>query len=55
MQHETAQAAGWLIDGFQTMALLAIWGLAVVAYGFFWRSLSRPEPDAIRSPGPLGD
>lgn len=55
MHHESAVAAGWLIDGFQTMVVLAVWALAVVAYGFFWRSMTRPEPDPVRPSGPSGD
>ena len=55
MQQETAQASGWLINGFQTMVFLAGWSVAVVVYGLFWRSISRSDPDPVRPSGPLGD
>lgn len=53
--HEAQAAAGWLIDGFQTMVLLTIWSVAVLAYGLFWRSMGRPQPDPIRPAGPLDE
>jgi hypothetical protein len=42
---------GWIITGFQTVAVLGVWGLTVLLYAL-WRSLHGPETDPIRPPGP---
>jgi len=54
MTYDAEQAAGWMLSGFQSMTVLWIWIVAVVLYGLFWRSMSRPEPDPIRPSGPIG-
>jgi len=51
--HEAAPMAGWIINGFETLVVLATWVGVVVLYGL-WRSLNRPEPDPIRPSGPTG-
>jgi hypothetical protein len=51
--HEAAPMAGWIISGFETLVVLAVWVGVVVLYGL-WRSLNRPEPDPIRPAGPTG-
>jgi len=51
--HAVAPATGWIINGFETLVFLAIWAGVMILYGL-WRSLNRPEPDAIRPSGPTG-
>lgn len=45
--------AVWEISGFEALVFLAVWTVAVLFYGLFWRSMNRPEPDPIRPPGPV--
>ena len=44
--------SGWIITGFQYVALLWIWVVGVLLNGLM-RSLYQPEPDPVRPPGPI--
>lgn len=52
MSEAAGQASGWILDGFQAITLLWAWTVVVLGYGLV-RSLTRPEPDAIRPSGPV--
>jgi hypothetical protein len=41
-----------VISGFQAVCALWAWVAVVVLFGL-WRSVLKPEPDAIRQSGPL--
>lgn len=52
MDHGLSDPHGWMPTGYQAMVSLAVWIGIVVAHAA-WRSVARPEPDAIRSSGPV--
>lgn len=41
-----------MIDGFGFMVGLWVWTVLMLAHAL-WRSTARPQPDAIRSSGPV--
>jgi len=43
---------GWIITGFQAQVFVWCWIVFVLLYGVY-RSLTRPDPDPIRSSGPV--
>lgn len=51
MMHEVEAPAGWIVSGFQAVVILWIWVAAALLHGL-WRSVAKPDPDAIRSAGP---
>jgi hypothetical protein len=50
--HVASAPGGWVIDGFDALIVLAVWSVLVLLYGLY-RSVSRPDPDEIRSSGPV--
>ena len=48
MTHEVQSSAGWIVSGFQAIVILWAWVAVVLLHGL-WRSVAKPDPDAIRS------
>ena len=44
--------AGWFLDVRTAKIVVAVWLVAVIAYGF-WRSRGAAAQDAIRESGPI--
>jgi len=53
MHSEAEALTGWFITGFQTQVFVWCWIVFVLLYALY-RSFTRPDPDAIRSSGPVG-
>mgnify|MGYP001825680210 CR=1 FL=1 len=51
MTHQLQPSAGWIVSGFQAVVVLWAWVAVVLIHGL-WRSVAKPDPDAIRSSGP---
>jgi len=51
MMHAAQPSAGWIISGFQAVVILWAWVAVVLLHGL-WRSVTKPDPDAIRESGP---
>jgi len=49
---EHAPASGWIVSGFQYVVALWVWTVIVLLNGAI-RSAYQPEPDPIRSSGPV--
>jgi len=52
METETAATMGSMISGFQAEVVLWCWVVLVLLYGLS-RSVTHPDPDAIRPSGPV--
>jgi len=52
MNDAAGQASGWIVTGFQTISALWVWTTLALLHGLV-RSLTRPEPDRIRTSGPV--
>ena len=52
MHGGTDALTGWIITGFQAQVFVWCWTVFVLSYGLY-RSFTKPEPDPIRSSGPV--